>query len=392
MFYQRRILPELEKHLETDRALVMTGMRQVGKTTLLRHLYDNIPSQNKAFFDFENPLHVNLFDQIDFDGILPGLVNFGIDATKRAYVFIDEIQNLPLISRVMKYLIDHYQTKFIVTGSSSFYMKNLFPESMAGRKFVFEIFPLTFSEFLVFKGTQRAEDKDFAVKAAKKRETSVQKLQPLFKEYMEYGGLPGVVLATSAEEKKRRLEEAFTSYFEKDVKTLADLSDRAKLRGLIPLLVPRAASGVEIGKLASELSVSREKIYAYLAFLEETYFISLLSRFSKSIDRSAAGRKKLFFSDSGLAGFLGRLSEGQTLESAVFQSLRGEHGLSFYHQESAEIDFIVNDAIALEVKATAAKRDVRYVKDRAKKIKMRQSYVVSLNWTPLPEVVMATDL
>lgn len=392
MFYPRLILSELERQLETDRAVVMTGMRQVGKTTLLRHLYGKISSSNKAFFDFENPLHVNLFDRIDFDSILTGLANFGIDAGRRAYIFIDEIQNFPASSRVMKYLVDHSQTKFFVTGSSSFYMKNLFPESMAGRKFIFEIFPLTFSEFLVFKGILRVEAKDFAVRAADKRETSTVKLLPLFKEYMEFGGLPAVVLAASALEKKQLLAEAFKSYFEKDVKTLADLDERAMLRALVPLLVPRVTSGVEIGKLSSELSVSREKIYEYLSFLEETYFISLLPRFSQSVDRSAAGRKKLLFSDCGLAGLLGNLSEGQMLENAVFQTLRVAHELSFYHKESAEIDFVADKTIALEVKFTASRRDVWHLSERARKLDISQHYLVSLNWSSLPEVIIASDL
>lgn len=392
MFYQRQVLPELEKQLETDQAIVMTGMRQVGKTTLLRHLYDKTVSKNKAWFDFENPLHLTYFDVSDFDSILPGLARMGIDANNRAYIFIDEIQNLPIISRVIKYLHDHYQTKFFVTGSSSFYMKNLFPESMAGRKFIFEIFPLTFSEFLVFKGVTRIVQKEFGAKAKNKRKVENLRLLPLYKEYLEFGGLPAVVLAEVAEEKRRLLEEAFKSYFEKDVKTLADLNDRTNLRGIIPLLVPRTASAVEIGKLAGELAISRDKIYAYLEFLEETYFISLLPRFSRSFDRSAAGRKKLFFADCGLANFLGKVSEGQLLENSIFQTLRSDHQLSFYHRENSEIDFIVNGATGLEVKTTPSRRDILTLKQRSAPLKLKENYLVSLNWSGDKEVVMATDL
>lgn len=63
-------------------------------------------------------------------------------------IFLDEFQAKPEITKAIKYLYDHYNVKFFLTGSSSFYLKNLFPESLAGRKVTFELFPLDFREFL----------------------------------------------------------------------------------------------------------------------------------------------------------------------------------------------------------------------------------------------------
>ena len=65
--------------------------------------------------------------------------------------FFDEVQIYPEISKIVKYLIDHYSVKFILTGSASYYLKNLFPESLSGRKIIFEMYPLDFEEFLVLK-------------------------------------------------------------------------------------------------------------------------------------------------------------------------------------------------------------------------------------------------
>lgn len=394
MFYRRAISDETEKELTKREAVVITGMRQVGKTTLLEHLYSLISSKNKAFFDFENPLHRKYFQKIDFDEILIDLARQGIVNNKeRAYLFIDEIQNLPIISRVAKYLIDHYQTKFFMTGSSSYYIKNLFPESMAGRKIIFELFPLTFSEFLVFKEIKRPSlQAAFASKGEGKNELRNIRLEPLFKEYITYGGFPAVVLENEPARKKTLLEGIFQSYFEKDVKTLADLVDRSKLRDLILLLVPRIGSRVEIEKIAGELETTRSTIYSYLEFLEETYFIKLLPRFSRSIDRSRAGRRKVFFADIGLAAFLGSVSEGQMFENAVFQTLRPDHKLAFFIKEEKEIDFIIDDKIALEAKTTASKRDIFNLKKRAESLDIDEYYVACLNWSPEKEVVMASDL
>src|SRR3989338_7715969 len=151
IFYPRKILPSLEKELYTSQMIVLTGMRRVGKTTIIRYLFEKVRSSNKALFDLENPLHRKVFEEEDYDAVWANLVHFNIKKEDRAFIFLDEIQNLPSIPNVAKYLYDHSKTKFFMTGSSSFYLKNLFSESMSNRKIVFELYPLTFSEFLIFK-------------------------------------------------------------------------------------------------------------------------------------------------------------------------------------------------------------------------------------------------
>src|SRR3989344_2761027 len=151
MLYQRQLFLSLEAELETREVTVITGMRRVGKTTALTHLYDLISSSNKAIFDLENPLHRKVFEEENYDAVWNNLRQFGLTNDTKAYIFIDEVQNLPDISRVVKYLYDHWQVKFFLTGSSSYYLRNLFSESLSGRKVVYELFPLTFGEFLIFK-------------------------------------------------------------------------------------------------------------------------------------------------------------------------------------------------------------------------------------------------
>lgn len=392
MFYPRLILPRLEKELLTSEATVLTGMRRTGKTSILKYLFGLVESKNKAFFDFENPVHVNYFNLQDFDAVLPSLGKFGINSKEKAYIFIDEIQNLPIIARIIKYLHDHYETKFFVSGSSSYYLKNLFPESLAGRKLIFEIFPLTFSEFLIFKGLPTLTEESFLKKASNKFEANQIRMKEYFEEYVTYGGFPEVVLEPDFNRKKELLENTFKTYFENDVKTLLDLDDRGKLRDLIFLLAARVGSNVEINKLSSELAVSSEKIYSYLEFLEGTYFISLVPRFSRSVDRSRAGRRKLFFADCGLANYFGKLSSGHVLENAVFQTLRVNHKVAFFLKEGREIDFVVDDQIALEVKTAASKRDLYSLSVMSKNLGISEYYVVSKSWLDNPNVIMASEM
>lgn len=399
MFYTRDLYTRLEKELETSQATVITGMRRVGKTTALKYLYDLVKSQNKAFFDFENPLHRQLFELQDYDSVLNNLQrDYGINPHERAYLFLDEIQNYPPITSVMKYLHDHYETKFFVTGSSSYYLKNLFPESMAGRKLVFEMFPLTFREFLRFRLDQikikiKPSSSIFQQKIHDKSYFVHSSLSVFYKEYLQYGGFPEVILASDPSQKLDIQKDIFKSYFEIDVKSLADFRDLELLRNLILLLVPRIGSKLDISKLSSELGISRETVGNYLTFLESTYLITRLSRYSKSIDQMISGPKKFYFCDVGIASALGDLSAGQALEQSVFQNLRTTHELHYYATpKGGEIDFVVDKHVALEVKKHAIPRDLANLHKRMTSAKLKEGYLITQDFQESQETIPATDL
>src|SRR6266542_2062468 len=118
MLFERQIFRKLKGEINTKEITVITGMRRVGKTTALRYLYDLVESKNKVLLDLENPINRKVFEEENYD-------------SQKAYIFLDEVQNLPELSRVAKYLYDHFDIKFVLTGSSSYYLRNLFPESLA---------------------------------------------------------------------------------------------------------------------------------------------------------------------------------------------------------------------------------------------------------------------
>lgn len=391
-FNQRPVIFELEKEMITDNVIVITGMRQVGKTTILKHLYEQVRTQNKVLLDFENPLHRKIFEEENYDNIWNNLARDNIHNDALSYIFIDEIQNFPGVSSQIKYLRDHWPVKFVLTGSSSFYLKNLFPESMAGRKMIYEVFPLTFSEFLVFKGQQPNNQKTLGEMVKKNNEVVYQQLVGFYREYLEFGGFPGVVLENDLIQKQKILGEIFKSYFEKEVKNLSDFREISKARDLLLLLAVRVGSKIDIAKLSSELSLSWKTIDNYLAFFEQTYFIKLLPRFSRSADRSVAGQKKLYFCDVGMASYLGKISEGAIFEQSVFQNLRVKHDLSYFEKETqTEIDFIVDSKTAVEVKSLPSKRDISTLNSRAKIAGLNEAYCCSFSFSNLPQTFSATN-
>lgn len=379
---KRLLFYKLSKYFEAKEAIVITGMRQVGKTTLLKQIFDEIGEVPKLWFDFDNPLDQKTFEDIDYESIYKRLKGRTKDG--RLNVFVDEIQNYPEITKIIKYLIDHYQVKFFVTGSSNYYVKNLFPESLSGRKFLFDLLPFSFQEYLYFKDQKKLEEildndqYDIDKKIEKSNLFSHKKYESFYETFLEFGGLPEVAVTDDFETKKLILRNIFKSFFEKDIKILADYSDVRELRDLLFLLVPRVGSMLDVSKLASELSVDRTKIYKYLEFLQSVFMIKLIPKFSKSIDRSVAGGRKVYFSDTGLLSVIGKVNEAQIFENNLVNQL-GQYGeLSFYSKRNiAEIDTIVDGKYAFEIKLTGTKEDYKKLVNLSKKLGIEKCFVLS---------------
>lgn len=385
---KRYLFDDLSKYMDHKNALVITGMRQVGKTTLMKQLFEQV-SGPKLWYDFENPLNLLHFENINYDAIYEVLKSEAGAGGRRLYVFVDEIQNFPDITKIIKYLIDKYKVKFIVTGSSNYYLKNLFPESLSGRKFLFVLRPLSFNEYLFFnERIKRPEPvssidlkSNYSYEEFKKYETD-------YHFYLEYGGFPEVVTTTDTDTRNLILKNIFASFFEKDIKVLSDIKDIRELRDLILLLVPRVGNILDITKLSNELGVNRVKVYGYLDLLQGLFFIKLIPRLSKSIDRSVAGGRKVYFTDTGLLNIIGRVNDGQLFENAIANQLGNYGELSYYNKRNiTEIDFILNKEIAFEVKLKSTLADLKKLEKNASTLDLRTYYLVSKNFSDTDKTV-----
>lgn len=354
-------------------------MRQVGKTTLMKQIFEEISSP-KIWFDFDNPLDQMIFEDIDYNSVYKRLLNEAGNPSERLFVFIDEIQNFPQITTIIKYLIDHYGIKFIVTGSSNFYLRNLFPESLSGRKFIFVLYPMSFSEYLYFKDDPATLPQIPGIFPGNTDQSRYfhEKNSFYYDAYIEFGGFPEVVITEDVSTKKLILKNIFSSFFEKDLNLLSDIKDIRELRNLILLLVPRTGNILDVTRLSNELGINRVKIYNYLEFLQGIFFIHLIPKYSNSIDRSVAGGKKVCFSDTGLLNIIGKTTEGQLFENAVANQLMHYGTLSYFNKRNTnEIDFIINLDIAVEVKQTGTPGDIKKLEKIAGEIGIGKYYLVS---------------
>jgi uncharacterized protein len=385
---KRYLFNELSKYLDHKNALVITGMRQVGKTTLMRQLYEQIDSP-KLWYDFENPLDLLHFENINYDAIYELLKKEAGSTKERLYVFVDEIQNFPDITKIIKYHIDKYNVKYIVSGSSNYYLKNLFPESLSGRKFLFVLKPLSFGEYLFFIDKSVAQDQKSSLDFDQEQNLlNYKKYEIDYSSYLEYGGFPEVVTTPDTNTKKLILKNIFASFFEKDIKVLSDVKDIRELRDLILMLVPRTGNILDITKLSNGLGINRVKIYNYLELLQGVFFIKLISKFSKSVDRTVAGGRKIYFTDSGLLNIIGKVNDGQLFENTVANQLSNYGELNYYNKRSvSEIDFILNKEVALEVKLKASANDLKKLEKNANELGLKQYYLVSKNFSDTDKTI-----
>jgi uncharacterized protein len=374
----RYTFKSLLSHLAIRQVTVITGMRRVGKSTALQYLMQQATHKTKLYLDCERIEIRDLLNRRDYASIADELQLMGLDFSRSCLLALDEIQLVENLPSFIKYMYDTYKIKFIVTGSSSYYMKNKFSESLAGRKRIFEMYPLNFAEFLAFKKINIKQIEKYAWQPFSK--AWYNRCKELYEEYIRYGGFPEVVLQRSKKNKEELLKDIINSYIELDVKLLSDYSAGDELYKLVKLLAARVGSKVDYSKLSSVSGINRHKLNDYIQLLESTYLIYLIKPFTKNIDKEISQQSKLYFADTGILNSLAavQVSGGQLFENAIAGQLKPQGNLQYYQKKTGqEIDFIFLNNTAIEVKETAIEQDMSILKQRGVTLKLKKMVLVS---------------
>lgn len=378
--YLRKIYKALTEHLKNPRVTVLTGMRRTGKTTAVKYLMDNLKSGNKIYLDLENMNNRIIFSQKNYDSVLESFRQKGLNLSEQGYVFLDEIQFVPESPSVMKYLYDHYQIKFVVTGSSSYYLKNLFAESMAGRKKIFELFPLDFGEFLIFKDVPFKEKNFLDLKFSL---AEYARIAGYYEEYIKYGGFPEVALAQTENDKKDFLNDIITSYLNIDIAVLTDFKNLKNAYNLMRMLAQRTGTRLDYAKISRLTGMGWSTVQNYIEFFEKSYLISRIPVFTNNPDREIVKAQKIYFCDNGLLSVLADTDGGVKFENAVFCQLRHYGNLQYFSLKNGrEIDFILNGKTALEIKENPLEVDQNKLDNMAVKAGIRESRLIGRHQSP----------
>lgn len=358
MFIQRQLLNQLQKHLKQKEISLILGPRQAGKTTLVLKLKEDLEKQRQktAYFNLDRLEDLELFQ--NQKNILAKIkFEYG---EKKVFVFIDEIQRLTNAGLFLKGLYDYHSPyKFIVTGSGSLELKENLIEPLTGRKKSFYLYPLSFNEFFQFKTNKKAAD------FSQFYQFNQNEAQRILDEYLIFGGYPRVVLSKTRQEKQDSLEEIYSSYLEKDVKTLLGVEKDLAYQHLLRYLAGETGSLFKKSEICRNLGINIKTLNRYLFLLEKTFVIKLVRPFYKNITKELTKTPKVYFIDLGLRNFIlqgfrsffEREDRGKIFENFVFLQLLHRDpcfGIWFWRtNRGAEVDFILQEKnlLAFEVKA-----------------------------------------
>jgi len=219
----------------------------------------------------------------------------------------------------------------------------------------FEIYPLSFREFLLFNHVHFEDGKAYS-------EKKIEELRAGFKEYVLYGGYPGIVLTPEVEKKEKYLQQIVDTYVKKDIRDLAGVKDVDKFNKLLEALAGQSGQLLNMSELSNTTRIAIQTVERYLFILENTYVMKLVRPFSRNIRSELFKLPKIYFYDSGLMQMLwlkGLQREviGNVFETAIFAELVKKYGAeSIFHwrtKDKKEIDFILrrkDTLIPIEVK------------------------------------------
>jgi len=352
---QRDVTRKLMNWLDEPEILILSGARQVGKTSILYQLIDWLMRSGHVGPDGIYYFNLDLGGISEFLEDQGSFLRFlGAEKGRNIFVFIDEVQRLLDPGIFIKAIQDlRLPIKFILTGSSSLDIRTRTHEPLTGRKQVFHIEALSFSEYVktvpALSSLPAFEQQNYSI--------YIGALNDALNDYGLYGGYPAVVLTDDQEKKILRLNEIFSSYLEKDIAGFLKVENIPAFRKLATLLSVQQGGLVNIQELASTLGLHRETITRYIYYLEETFVIKRLTPLFSNPRTELSKMPKIYFADAGLRNLaMGSFSDlrtrsdtGKIIEGIVVSHVLRDrilsHRINYWRTKSgAEVDLIISGA------------------------------------------------
>ncbi|MFO7599225.1 MAG: ATP-binding protein [Candidatus Desulfacyla sp.] len=346
--YRTLYADELYRQRDLKEASVVTGVRRSGKSTILLQVLQKLidsgtARQNILYVNFEEPSFMSSLT-VEFLLRIHDLYQEHFNPAGRTYIVLDEVQLVPGWERFVRGLYDRETNiKFYVTGSSSRLLSREFGASLTGRIVSNEVFPLTFPEFLGFKGKE-----DLLHKARGKGSPA---LRNLFKEYMRFGGFPQVVLTEAEKDRMQILKDYYTAVIEKDIIQRYEVRDIKKLKEFCLNLYANVAAHFSGYQAEKRQKISQPTANKFLEYAREVFLVQTTDYFSYSFAEQKSNPYKVYAIDPGLYNAVSfRFSEniGRLFENVVYLALRAKGHEIFYWKGKGEVDFLIRKGTGIE--------------------------------------------
>ncbi len=271
--FDRIIEDKITKKLNKGKAIILVGARQVGKTTLLKQILEG---KKYLFLDADDPATRNLLEAPTTEQLRTYIGNW-------KYVFLDEAQRISGIGLTLKIIVDQFKdVQLLVSGSSSFDLGNELNEPLTGRKWEYELFPISWVEY---------ENKLGVIKTEQQLENRLL-----------YGFYPDVI--NNQGEEQEILKNLVNSYLYRDLLTFTDIKKPEVLEKLLQALALQVGSEVNYNELSRLLGINKITVQKYINILEKGYVIFKLKSFSRNARNEIKQNRKIYFYDNGIRNML----------------------------------------------------------------------------------------
>ncbi len=269
----RDLTSNLKAKMHKGKVIVLIGPRQVGKTTLINAILNK---SDYLFLDGDDNIIAETLSSANTETLKSIIGNY-------KYVFIDEVQRIPNIGLKLKIIADQIKdVQVIVSGSSAFDINNLTQEPLTGRKFEYQLFPISWNEF---------EQNVGYIKAQQQLELR-----------MLYGMYPDVINNFGNE--YEILKNLVSSYLYKDILALAGIRKSNVLEKILQALALQLGKEVSYNEIAQLVGVDKNTVNNYIDLLEKSFVIFRLNSFSKNIRNEIKANRKIYFYDTGVRNMI----------------------------------------------------------------------------------------
>jgi hypothetical protein len=343
---ERDLLARCLSQVDSKEIVVLKGVRRCGKSTLLAQVVDallqkGVRPQQLLRVNLEEPLFtteasIDLLEQIYRtwrERVCP---------EGKGYLFLDEIQNIPGWEGWVRGRSDTEDVKIFLTGSSAQMLSREIGTKLTGRQVSFEVYPLSFREFLRFKGLEASSELEYIANKTLIRHH--------FLDYLTYGGFPEVVLRRNEGDKKLLLKNYFEDILYRDIVTRHEIRDVANLRNLAVFLLTNNTRLTSVNKLKGNFSISQDKTENYLSAILESYLTFQLQKFSWSLKSVQRAGFKPYAIDTGLrnrVAFSFSADAGRLVENVVHNQLRRSHEEVYFAADGGETDFLIKEGMGI---------------------------------------------
>lgn len=329
---REKYLTILESNLKNKDIILLTGLRRVGKTTILKQTIKKLLDQK---VDPKTIIYLSLdaypFNHKSIHDLIEKVKSINsIRSNQKLYLFLDEVTSKNSYAQELKTFYDTSKYKIFASSSSASLLKDN-KAYLTGRTRTIIVEPLDFQEFLLFRKIE-----------IKKSETYLYESQ--FEEYMKYGGMPEYVLTKDPE----YLINLVDTIIHKDIIALNGLKNSAVIEDLFRLLCERVGKPISYNKLANILGASKDSIQQYIKYFLDTYLFFILEKKGK-LNQRILEEKKLYCADVGIKNVTtGFRDLGAIFENLVYLKIKNNKP-NFLKENGIEIDFCYKDTL-LEVK------------------------------------------